>query len=256
MLKLLSFCASFLPMVGLSQQWYAGHFSGWAVPTIENSQDVAELPIPIPGANIRTVSTLTTTNTPALLGDLTGKTITATTWLECSNAPIFYGGGSGCGNNGSVPNMRLFISSDQRPYTEIRGLQNPTAFWWCRASSGVATITCETNVLQYRVSPEGWSDALGHLASDPNYTPAFQSTVQNVAQVGLSFGCYYFDTGVGIINEGASATLDVLRYEAKSDSVVTVQIVSSGALDGPWNPVSQPTTLTNPPMFFKTLISQ
>ena len=238
-----------------AQQWYAGHFGGWPVPTVANPADVAELPIPVPGANIRLVSTLTTTNSPWLLGDLTGKTITASTWLECSNSPTFY-----TGNTGGCPNpinMRLFLTSDQRPYTEVHGLQNPTAYWWSNPNSSWSPIACGSNILSCAVTPDGWSDALGHAASDTNYTAAFLNAAQHVAQAGLSFGggCYY-DVGFGIANEGAYATLHVLRYDAQGPSVVTLQAVASDSLDGPWSATGPQILLTTPPAFFKLTITK
>jgi hypothetical protein len=227
------------------QQWYAGHFGGYPVPTITNCQDVAELPVPQPGSAIRIVSTLTTTNTPALLGDLTGKTIIATTWTECSNAPTFFFNND-CGNGVPV-NMRLFFTSDQRPYTENNGRGSPSNFWWSDAPTGWAPIACGTNTLTCALTPDGWSDALGHLASDSNYTSSFLATAQNVAQIGLSFGggCYY-DNGCGISNNGASATLHVLRYDAQAMSVVLVQVLL-GTLAGDWTNAGPPLLLTNLP---------
>jgi len=182
------------------------------VPTISYPGDVATLPIPTPHSNIRLVSTLTTTNTPWLLGDLTGKTLSTVVWMECSNNPVFFFNND-CGA-GLPVNMRLFITTDARPYNVNAANVNETGYWWCSAPAGWSPIAPGITVLQASFNPAFWSDALGHWALDPNYTPAFKNAVKHVAQIGFSFGggCF-FDVGVGVSNTGASATLHVLQYD-------------------------------------------
>jgi hypothetical protein len=194
-----------------SQQWHADHFTGFGVPTIDVGE-VATLPIPVQGAPMPIVSTLTTTNSPWLLGNLTGRSISTLFWLECSNNPVIYFHND-CGH-GPLSNLRLFFTTDIRPYTENNGRANETGYWWCSATNSWALIAPGTSTLTATVAPAGWSDALGHSAVDTNYTSAFSAAVQHVAQIGFSFGggCYY-DNGVGVENAGASAILHVLRYD-------------------------------------------
>jgi len=204
-----------------SQDWHADHWGGWSVPTITNARDIATLPIPTPSSNIRLVSMLTTTNTLGVLNDLTGKTISATVWMECSNSPVFVFG-NGCG--GGLPaNMRLFLTTDMSPYNVNAANINETGYWWSSAPIGWAPIAPGITVLQTSFDPTFWSDSLGHWALDPKYTAAFQNAVQHVAQIGLSFGggCF-FDVGIGVSNAGASATLHILQYEALPQCVPVV----------------------------------
>lgn len=196
------------------QTWTADHWAGYPVPTTREFGDQATLPIPTPAANIGLVSTLTTTDTPDLLGDLTGATIATVVYIAGSNNPAFWFFND-CGNHGPVANVRLFFSTDSRPYTASHANANEGGYWWAYCDTGWALLAEGQIILQASVSPENWSDALGHKATDaPVYMAMFYDAAAHVAESGYSFGghCYY-DNGVGVSTRTASATFHVMSYD-------------------------------------------
>jgi hypothetical protein len=134
----------------------------------------------------------------SLLGDLTGKTITAK--VSDSGGPFTYYGQGGPGDcNPSTPaSVRLFFQ------TNNAGGFNETHYWWSNpVSLPLNGLTTQTPMSQSLANPGGWSDFYGHFGSDPNFSAGYQDAVKNVTSIGLSFGggCF-FENGVGATNGG------------------------------------------------------
>ena len=152
---------------------------------------------------------LTTTN-PAyrddLLGDLTGATISATIGIVDANMPQYTYYNTG----GSTPaHTRLYLRTLNKELGESQ-------YWWSNpVSISLADLTLlGTTTLVVALDPTQWSDRAGHLASDPNYTPAFQQAVADVAEIGLSFGGgNNFAFGVGV--SSGTATFQLRQIDAR-----------------------------------------
>jgi hypothetical protein len=128
----------------------------------------------------------------SLLGDLTGKTLSAK--VSDSGGPFtYYGQGTPQNPCGRPANVRLFFQ------TKSAGSFNETDYWWSNpVSLDLDGLTTPTTMSESLANPNGWSDFFGHFGSDPIYAAAFQEAVKNVTSIGLSFGggCF-FENGVG-----------------------------------------------------------
>ena len=130
-----------------------------------------------------------------LLGDLTGKTLSARVGVTVTSGNpqfTYYGEPDGCGR---AANVRFYFQTD------TSGKFEETDYWWSNPMSfdlEVLKPSDQTLIAQFS-DPAQWSDFNGHFASDPNYTAAFGDAIRDVQFVGLSFGggCF-FENGVGI----------------------------------------------------------
>ena len=138
-----------------------------------------------------------------LLGDLTGKTITAT--VSDSGGPFMYfgegPGGTGTPDNPcpGTPTVRLFFQ------TSNAGGFNETHYWWSNVGFvPLNGLTSPTNISDSLAHPEHWTDFYGHSGTDPAFSAGYQDAVKNVTSIGLSFGggCF-FENGVGAPNGGS-----------------------------------------------------
>jgi hypothetical protein len=138
-----------------------------------------------------------------LLGDLTGKTISATG--SDSGGPFMYfgegPGGTGTPNNPcpGTPTVRFFFQSSNA------GGFSETNYWWSNpVSLPLNGLTAQTTISESLANPGRWSDFFGHFGNDPQYSAGYQQAVQNVTSIGLSFGggCF-FENGVGAPNGGS-----------------------------------------------------
>lgn len=142
----------------------------------------------------------------SLLGDLTGKTITATFTISGSAGAAFtyYDAPGACGLNG--PSVRLFFEGNTNgPFTyDTAGYSK---YWWSNPDSAtLASVVGTTVTLTVPVDTGHWSDWGGELASSvPTY---FAAAVSDVSTIGLSFGggCF-FANGVGMSAGTASFVL-------------------------------------------------
>lgn len=160
-------------------------------------------------SQVSTVAILITADTPELLGDLTGRTIIADFSIRTFGGPTFF---LHTATPGLPPNVRLFFSSTPPPYVVSQANANEAAYWW--ADFAWVPLRSGAFRLQASLSPEVWSDALGHYGNDPAYSQAFYDAVANVRQIGFSFGGgSFFDVGVGVINPRTSATFRIIRYQ-------------------------------------------
>jgi hypothetical protein len=145
------------------------------------------------------VDLLTTTQGKSLLGDLTGKTITATFTVTASSDAAFVYGGDFCGSSDT------FV----RPYfkSNLKGAFAVTNYWWANPTHYTFVDgTTATITLTVPVATGNWSDWNGE--PDSTVSAAFAQAVTNVGQIGLSFGggCF-FANGVGLSAGSASFVL-------------------------------------------------
>ncbi len=202
--------------------------SAWSVFSFNDSAKYTGAPAPGIGTDLATFTFpplsankpllpafLTTTTVTALLGDLTGKTVSATLAVSVTGAPVFTYGGQGTWNQGTLPaNTRLFFSTDANTYSLSQANNNPTCFWWSNPTS--VEISSQTGTAQLAVSLTGgnWSDANGQFGSDPNAAAGFTAAVQNVRQIGLSFGGgSFFDVGVALVPNTGAADFHLTSYQ-------------------------------------------
>jgi hypothetical protein len=147
------------------------------------------------------VDLLTTTKDKSLLGDLTGKTITATFTVTASSDAAFVYGDASCGPSNTYV----------RPYFVAAGKFNTENYWW--AVSGTNTSytfldgnASDTITLTVPLVPANWSGYNG--ASGTVDIAGFTAAVAKVGTIGLSFGggCF-FANGVGLSAGTASFLL-------------------------------------------------
>ena len=135
---------------------------------------------------------------PALVGDLSGTTMSATFTVQGVTGTFTYGGEPSCG--GTTGNVRLYFES-----TPPGSKFDFTNFWWADAAFSV--LANGTVTISAVVDPAGqWSDWNGQ-PSAANVT-AFTAAAENVTAVGVSFGggCF-FENGVGTTDGSGSFTL-------------------------------------------------
>ncbi len=157
-----------------------------------------------------TTALLTTSQTPSLLGDLTGKTITATFTITASQEAAFtYSGAGSSGDCGTPASVRLYFEANTNgKFTyDTAGYSK---YWWSHAVASTNvdayTLAGGTFTLTVPLDVNDWSDWGGEPANSiPTY---FANAVANVDGIGLSFGggCFYAN-GVGLSAGSASFTL-------------------------------------------------
>jgi hypothetical protein len=199
-----------MTMIGMAQDWSAATWWGAQFKSsVTNINGVIAMSIPdichtrppLTGARL---SFLTTTNNWSLLGNLVGKTVSATIQLETINNPILeFGNDSGEGLRCS--NVRLYFTTTRVPYVNTQADANETQYWWADvgwvalnngnpapAIAGIYTLTVP-------IDPALWSDSQGRSGSI--LTNEFYRAARGVRQIGLSFGGGdYFDTGTRVNN--------------------------------------------------------
>src|SRR5215208_3993019 len=142
----------------------------------------------------------------SLLGDLTGKTVSADVQVTATPGTQFtyYGQGSPSNPCGTPANVRLYFSTQNNDLGESQ-------YWWSNPTSyELAAIANGGTVnLSAALDPANWSDRDGHLATyDAAHTAAFNAAVADVQQIGLSYGSgCFFANGVGATNGTATFTL-------------------------------------------------
>lgn len=135
---------------------------------------------------------LLVTNQKPLIGNDTGKTITATFTINDPANNFIYGSepdGSGLG-----PTARLYF--DDKSILSSTGA--PTDYWWSNPNSVV--VTNGTNItVSATINPASWSDYYGQFGNvDGTTTTAFNYAAAHVQDIGLSFGGgFFFANGVG-----------------------------------------------------------
>ena len=139
----------------------------------------------------------------ALLGDLSGKTITAKFDVVGATGAFTYFGEGTASNPCVFPaNVRLYFQ------TSNAGGFAFTNFWW--SDTAFAVLNNGSFTLTANVSPVGWSDWNGKLAADN--AAAFNDAASNVTLVGLSFGggCFFEN---GVATADGSGTFNLESFE-------------------------------------------
>jgi hypothetical protein len=157
---------------------------------------------------------LTTTTASGLVGNLTGKTVSATMSLTASG-PVTYGFEGSSQNNCTQPaSAWLFFSTDSRTYSPNTAGRNETGYWWSHDVSVPMSGSISGATISVALVPGNWSDANGHMGSDQAYTAGFNSAVAGVKQIGVSFGggCF-FDVGIGMTSGSGSFSLDSIAAQ-------------------------------------------
>ena len=143
---------------------------------------------------------MTTTQDKSLLGDLTGKTITATFTVTASSDAAFAYDLTDNPCTPGVSSVRLYFKSNLKQTPGI-----PTNYWW--SNPGSYTFLDGTSATTTLTVPLGtgtlWTDYNGQQD-----TAGFAQAITNVGQIGLSFGggCF-FANGVGLTAGTASFLL-------------------------------------------------
>jgi len=170
-------------------EWLACNTAGKQVPTTFVPGDLGTLPIPTGKARPPYVAFFTTQVETSILGELTGKTITAT--FHVTGAPIWtvgFGPGPAA--------VRLYFTTVPGFYNLNDANSHPEDYWW----ANTATVTMDTTdnstvTLTASLTPDQWQDALGCPAT--TCLSGFNAAVTNVAQIGFSFGGHdSWDTGI------------------------------------------------------------
>jgi hypothetical protein len=188
--------------------WHIGYYTPSAVGTLsyaEASRGAGEASLDFTSLdNTALLVTSQKAKFPTLLGDLTGKTVSAS--LSISGAGIFtYYGEPSCAGPvtefGPLPNVRFYFQ------TSNAGGFDETHYWWSNPVSW--TLSNSSMNISNQFNGALWSDYYGHFGSDPAYAAGFAAAVSNVTAIGLSFGggCF-FENGVGTTNGSGTFTLN------------------------------------------------
>jgi hypothetical protein len=141
-----------------------------------------------------------------LLGDLTGKTISASGNVSgVTGLFTYYGQGSPSNPCLTPANVRLYFETNNNELGESQ-------YWWSNPVS--YTLVNGTFSLTANLNPASWSDRDGHVGTyDAAHTAAFLAAISDVQQIGLSFGggCF-FANGVGTTD--GSGTFTLTNYTA------------------------------------------
>jgi hypothetical protein len=191
------------PVMADASNWKVGYYTPSLVGTLSFAQAK-----PGGGDSIATFNFTNQPNTALLvtthgaykgstLGDLTGKTISASFHIsDARSAFTYYGQPDGCGTPAST---RLFFQTDNG------GGFAYTHYWWSNPASKV--LANGPGTLVVNLDPAMWSDWNGQVGTtDPN---GFAGAVANVTVIGFSFGggCF-FENGVGTTDGSGTFTLD------------------------------------------------
>ncbi len=141
---------------------------------------------------------------PTLLGDLSGKTVSASftvSGLTDGASFRYYGEPNECG---TAANVRYFFE------TSNAGGFNETHYWWSNpVSINLNTVNGLTSLPAVSFTGKNWSDYYGNFGNKSAYAAGFNAAVSNVTMIGLSFGggCF-FENGVSTTNGSGTFTLN------------------------------------------------
>lgn len=136
----------------------------------------------------------------SVLGDLTGKTVTAEFTITGVNGEFtYYGEDTSSNACGTPANARLYFE------TSNAGGFAYTHYWW--SNPAAVTLANGTVTVSANVEPSEWSDWNGQLGSTVG--DGFAAAASHVTEIGLSFGggCF-FENGVGTTDGSGSLTLN------------------------------------------------
>ncbi len=165
---------------------------GFEMPTLENPEE------PQGSATF-----LATDHPGPLLGDLTGKTITATVEIEGEDPVFTYDSfGYSCSRPASV---RFIVEGN------TQGPFNPADYWWSNpVGATLESLVGKSATLSVPLEGSQWSNYYGHFGTGEE-AEAFAASVADVTDIGLSFGggCF-FSNGAGLAS--GSATFHLLSF--------------------------------------------
>lgn len=125
-----------------------------------------------------------------LLGDLSGKTVSANVEVSASGPFTYYGEGTPANPCGTPASVRLYFETTNNDL-------GYSQYWW--SNPGSALLASGSAVITASMNPAEWSDWDGHSGTyDADHTAAFAAAAADVQLIGLSFGggCF-FANGVG-----------------------------------------------------------
>ena len=155
--------------------------------------------------NTALLVTSDTARFPTLLGDLTGKSVTANFTISKVTGVFTYYGEPSCAGPppdlGPLPNVRFYFQ------TSNAGGFDETHYWWSNPISW--PLMNGSMTIQDMFVGSNWSDYYGHFGDDPSYAAGFAAAVSNVESIGLSFGgACFFENGVGTTDGSGTFTLN------------------------------------------------
>lgn len=180
------------------------------------SGDIATFSLPEAKPSSKYPAFLTTAVDTNFLGDLTGKTISATLNLTTTSNPIITFKGQGTWNTCPAPAQTcFFISSSPGPYDALDSSRQ-NEFWFAFNDRAEVSATMGTVTISQTFDPANWSNSFGQSAANPAFTAAFQAVVQDVKQSGLWFsgGCFY-DIGIAVTVNSGTAIIHLLSYDVQ-----------------------------------------
>ena len=186
-----------------ASNWKVGYYTPSSVGTLSFAQAKPGDRIASLDFHLSNTALLVTTHGAykgATLGDLTGKTITATFDISrATGAFTYYGQGTPSNPCGTPANTRLFFQTDNGGGFAF------THYWWSNPASQV--LANGPGTLMVNLDPAMWSDwnGQGGLVEPAGFADA----VANVTVIGFSFGggCF-FENGVGTTDGSGTFTLD------------------------------------------------
>jgi hypothetical protein len=202
-------------MSGLSLARAAGPASYWHIGYYTPSSKTlsfAAAPTAAPGiaslnfTNQPNTALLVTDNKakfPSLLGDLSGKSVSASFTVSGLTPSIsfIYGGEPSCG--GTTAYVRYYFE------TSNAGGFDETHYWWSNPVHVDFSVNGPVSLDTVPLTGGNWSDFFGDYGNDPLYSAGFTAAVSNVTTIGLSFGggCF-FENGVGTTDGSGTFTLN------------------------------------------------
>jgi hypothetical protein len=189
---------------GAASKWKVGYYTPSNPGTLSMSSAVQGGGIASLGfTNLPNIALLATTHGSfkgQLLGDLSGKTLTATFEISgATGAFTYFGEGTPDNPCGTPASVRMYFTTDNSGGFAF------THYWWSNPVSQV--LGNGTFTLTATVEPAGWSDWNGQNGA--TQTAGFADAASNVILVGFSFGggCF-FENGVGTTDGSGTFQLD------------------------------------------------
>lgn len=147
---------------------------------------------------------------PSLLGDLTGKSVSASFTVSGLNAGQYFTYyGESNATSGTPVNVRYFFE------TSGSGGFNEAHYWWSNpVAVDLNTVSGSAMLASVPLTGANWSDFYGHFGNDPDYAAAFNAAVSNVTMIGVSFGGgSFFENGIATTDGSGTFTLNTFTVK-------------------------------------------
>ena len=192
-----------------SSNWHIGYYntSGKALSMAQASSATSPSLAALNFTNQANTALLVTDQKGSgLLGDLTGKSVTAAATVSGLTGTFTYYGEPSCG--GTTAYVRYFFE------TNTGGKFAETDYWWSNPVSTSLVTNGSASLAPVLLNGANWSDYYGHFGTNANTdgfqgAAAFNAAVAHVTTIGLSFGggCF-FENGVGTTDGSGTFTLN------------------------------------------------